>query len=238
MKDEVNRVFGVPGDKVRVIPNGISGMWFDTPRAPASEPLVAFVGRTVAEKGPQTAVEAMLHVVDEFPEARLVVAGDGPMDAELGRRVYRAGLGKVVELAGRMDDARLRDLYSRAWVAVFPSSYEPFGIVALEAMAAGAPCVVGAAGGLPETVDHGRTGLVVEPDNPRDLAAAILSLFRDPVRAEEIAARARKVALAEYSWDDIAGKTMDVYGEVLRSVKLPASEVASAANGSQGPSCL
>lgn len=235
MRNEVNRVFGVPRDKMRVLPNGISDPWFSSPRAPAPRPLVAFVGRLVPEKGPQTAVDAMPIVVSEFPEARLVLAGDGPMEGELKRRIYQAGLGRVVELAGRMDDAGLKEVYSKAWVAAFPSSYEPFGIVALEAMAAGAPCIVGDAGGLSEIVEEGRTGLKVQPDDPWALAGAISVLLRNPSLGHELAYEARKVAREKYSWDDVAEKTLGVYEEVLGSVRLPARQAASV-NGSQDQS--
>ena len=237
MKDEVNRIFGVPEDKLRVLPNGISESWFSAARSPDPSPLIAFVGRLVPEKGPHTAVDAMLEVVNEFPQAKLALAGDGPMEGDLRRRVYQAGLGQVVELAGRLDDARLLDLYSRAWVAVFPSSYEPFGIVALEAMAAGTPCVVGRAGGLAEIVEDGRTGLTVRPDDPQDLSRAICALLRDPGFALRLAKEARKVARERYSWDDIARGTLDVYDEVLGSVSLAADSAASENGGQDRAYC-
>ena len=120
-----------------------------------------------------------------------------------------------MSLLGRLGDRELKDLYSRAWVAAFPSSYEPFGIVALEAMATGVPCIVGNTGGLREIVAGGETGLVVEPDNPLALAGAISELLSNPDRAEAMAGRAKRVALADYSWSDIAGKTVAVYDEVL-----------------------
>ena len=230
MKSEVHGIFGVPEDKIRVLPNGISESWFETVRSPDPSPLVAFIGRLVPEKGPHTAVEAMLHVLGEFPHARLVLAGDGPMEGELRRRIYQAWLGQVVEMAGRLDDQRLLDLYSRAWVAVFPSSYEPFGIVALEAMAAGTPCVVGRAGGLAEIVDHGKSGITVRPDDPLDLAQAVASILRDPALAAKLATEARKVARERYSWIDIAQGTLEVYDEALGRAGA-ALEAASSGNG-------
>ena len=230
MKDEVQRVFGVPGDKVRVIPNGISGSWFSVTREPSPEPLIIFVGRLVPEKGPQVVVDAMPEIADEFPHARLVLAGDGPMEGELRRRIYRAGLGKVVDLAGRLDDAGLRELYSKAWAAAFPSSYEPFGIVALEAMATGVPCVVGDAGGLSEIVSDGSTGLKVRPNDPGALAGALKALLRDGALRCEIAGMAKSAALTDYSWDDVADKTLEVYGEALDLTGGPARR-APAASG-------
>ncbi|MEX0974948.1 MAG: glycosyltransferase family 4 protein [Bacillota bacterium] len=228
MKDEVGRVFGVPGDKVRVIPNGISPSWFDLPREIAPKPLILFVGRLVPEKGPHILVEAMPMVLSEFPEAHLVLAGDGPLEGDIRRRIYQGGLGKAVRLAGRQDDEGLRDLYRKAWVAAFPSSYEPFGIVALEAMATGVPCITGDAGGLKEIIQDGSTGLRVQPDNPQALADAVRALLRDRNWAEGLAKKAKAVASTEYSWDDIARKTLAVYEETLDSTRVTAREAAAA----------
>lgn len=233
MKNEVSGIFGVPADKIRVIPNGIDASWFRVPRDPSPEPLVIFVGRLVPEKGPQTIVDAMSDILEDFPSAKLVVAGDGPMEGELRRRIYLAGLGQAVQLAGRQDDEGLRNLYSRAWAATFPSSYEPFGIVALEAMSTGAPCVVGDAGGLAEIVDDGFTGLKVRPDDPAALASAVKTLFSDSALRDRLTSVARTVALTEYSWDDIARRTLAVYEEVLSAVRTTAGQVAQVAGGDE-----
>ena len=228
MKEEVGRVFAVPGDKVSVIPNGISRTWFEVTREEAPEPTVIFVGRLVPEKGPQFLVEAMASILVEFPSAKLVLAGDGPMEGDIRHRVYQSGLGRIVTLAGRLDDEGLRSLYKKAWVAVFPSSYEPFGIVALEAMATGVPCIAGDAGGLREVVINGRTGLLVQPSDPEALAGAVKALLQNRVWAKEMAAEARDRAESEYSWDDIARRTLLVYEEVLSAGRVDVREVAAA----------
>ncbi|MGI6663758.1 MAG: glycosyltransferase family 4 protein [Bacillota bacterium] len=217
MRAEVGTVFRVPRDKLRVIPNGIDSSWFMVQRRKAREPLIIYVGRLVVEKGPLVLVDAMAHVAKAFPDARLVFAGSGPLEGEMSSRIAEMGLEGRVRLAGHLNDRELKDLYSKAWVAAFPSSYEPFGIVALEAMATGVPCIVGNTGGLREVVSAGETGLVVEPNNPIVLADAIARLISNPDRAEAMAARAKRVALSEYSWSDIAGKTVAVYDEVLRN---------------------
>ncbi|HHW26438.1 MAG TPA: glycosyltransferase family 4 protein [Firmicutes bacterium] len=214
MKDEICGTFSVPDDKVRVIPNGIDEGWFSVQRNPSPDPLVIYVGRLVPEKGSHILVDAMSDVVMRFPTAKLVIAGGGPMEEELRRRVWDSGLRRVVELAGHLDDKRLKELYSRAWVACFPSSYEPFGIVALEAMATGAPCVVGDAGGLSEIVDHMSTGLKVRPNDPVSLAGAVCRLLEDGGLRDRLSSAARLVARTKYSWDDIAARTLEVYDEV------------------------
>jgi glycosyltransferase involved in cell wall biosynthesis len=130
-------------------------------------------------------------------------------------------------LAGRQDDSGLHRLYSEAWVAAFPSSYEPFGIVALEAMATGVPCIAGNAGGLREVVTDGSTGLLVQPDNPEALGRAVRALIRDQKWAQGLAEKAKEVASREYSWDDIARKTLDVYDEVAEASKAGVREIAA-----------
>lgn len=231
MKEEVGRIFGVPADKVRVIPNGISESWLDLSRKEDARPLVIFVGRLVPEKGPQVLVDAMADVVREFPTAELVLAGDGPMEGEIRRRVYQAGLGRVVALAGRLDDGGLARLYERAWVAAFPSSYEPFGIVALEAMATGVPCIAGDAGGLREIVRNGETGILVRPDDPDALAFAVKTLLRDRAMAARLAQAAKERVAREYSWDDIAEETLRVYREALGTVHAGVGKIVAAGSG-------
>jgi len=219
MADEVRRVFNVPEDKIDIIPNGISKSWFLVQRDPAPEPLIIYVGRLVPEKGPHVLIEAMTRVLEEFPSATLVLAGSGPLEAELHRRVYEHGLGRVVHFAGHLGDSDLETLYSKAWVAAFPSSYEPFGIVALEAMATGVSCIVGDVGGLREIVDHGYTGIKVEPENPGALAESIKVLLRDPARRRFLSDNARESSRVRYSWDDIADRTIDVYQKILEAKK-------------------
>ncbi|MBE3520085.1 MAG: glycosyltransferase family 4 protein [Firmicutes bacterium] len=215
MKDEIRSLFGVPADKIEVISNGISSEWFTTPRQEGENPLILYAGRLVPEKGPETLVEAMPRVLEEFPTATLVLAGSGPLEPALRNRIFELGLGRAVSLAGHLDDVRLRDLYSRAWVACFPSSYEPFGIVALEAMASGTPVVVGDTGGLREIVEHGKDGLRVAPGDPSQLSSAIKALLRDRTWARDLAASARRKALEKYSWETVACRTLLVYGNVL-----------------------
>lgn len=217
MKNEIGGTFNVPDDKLRVIPNGIDDGWFSVERCPSPDPLIIYVGRLVPEKGSHILVDAMSEVVMRFPGAKLVIAGGGPMEGEVQKRVMDSGLKRVVELHGHLDDRRLKSLYSRAWAACFPSSYEPFGIVALEAMATGAPCVVGDAGGLAEIVDHMSTGMKVPPNDPEALAGAICRLLGDGNLRHRLSSAARLVARSKYSWDDIAAKTLEVYGEVLDS---------------------
>ncbi|NLC15400.1 MAG: glycosyltransferase family 4 protein [Firmicutes bacterium] len=217
MRNEVQHLFSVPGDKIKVIPNGIADSWFQVKKRPAPEPMVLYVGRLVPEKGPHVLVQAMNEVVHHYPAARLVIAGGGPMEGHLKDMVYRNGLGKIVEFVGHVGDEELRALYSRAWVTAFPSSYEPFGIVALEAMATGTPCVVGDTGGLGELVEHGVTGYKVQPGNPSALAKTLVCLIGDGKKREELASNGRELVKRDYRWEDIARTTLSLYKDVAEA---------------------
>ncbi|HHT84737.1 MAG: glycosyltransferase family 4 protein [Bacillota bacterium] len=217
MKNEVQSLFSVPGDKTKVIPNGIPDSWFGVEKRLAADPLVLYVGRLVPEKGPHILLEAMNEVVFHYPAAKLVVAGGGPMEGHLKDMVYRNGLARIVEFTGHVGDEELSDLYSRAWLTAFPSSYEPFGIVALEAMATGTPCVVGDAGGLSELVDHGITGYKVQPDNPGALAKTLVYLIGDSRKREQLARNARELVKRNYRWEDVARRTLALYKDVVEA---------------------
>jgi len=129
------------------------------------------------------------------------------------------GLGGRVHFTGYLDDRSRNLLLHWASAAVVPSYYAPFGLTALEAMAAGVPVVVSDTGGLGETVVHGETGLKVPPANPGALASAVLALLDDPVLARRLAGAARAEALDRYSWSDVAARTEAVYDEVVRAAR-------------------
>lgn len=240
MESELAGQFQLPGDKIRVIPNGIDPRDVEIPEPgrtaawPGGEPgsplarerfaqpgedIVVYVGRLVREKGVDTLLDALPAVLDRRPATVLVIAGTGPNEESLRRRVREMGLGGRVHFGGYIDD-RTRNLLLR-WssVAVVPSYYEPFGLTALEAMASGAPVVVSDTGGLGETVVHGETGFKVPPANPGELSAAILAVLEDRALAGAMAARARADVLRRYSWSEVAARTEGVYDEVVRAAR-------------------
>ncbi|MEW6032940.1 MAG: glycosyltransferase family 4 protein [Bacillota bacterium] len=243
MESELAGQFQLPGDKIRVIPNGVDpteveaavreaeggGEGEGAPRgvpslrrhdfAQPGEDIVFFVGRLVREKGVDTLLDAFPAVLDRRPATRLVIGGTGPHESHLRGRVAAMGFGDAVRFTGYLDD-RTRDLlYHWASVAVVPSYYEPFGLTALEAMAAGCPVVVSDTGGLAETVAHNITGLKVPPANPGELASAILSLLCDPPLAARLGAGARSTVTERFSWSAVALETAAVYEEVIREAQ-------------------
>lgn len=223
MAGEVNRLFGVPHECIAVIPNGVAC----PPAATADEaecmrvvreelglgtgPVIFFVGRMVREKGVHLLLEAAPRVLHEHPEAVFVLAGKGPMLEEWRQMAEQRGLASRVRFLGFVDDDRRNLLFRMAAAAVFPSLYEPFGIVALEAMALGTPVIVADTGGLREIVRHGENGLTFYTGNANSLADQLCWLLHCPDERERLVRTAREDILCQYDWNRLALQTMDLY---------------------------
>lgn len=227
MANEIMTVFQTPHDKIDVIPNGIDTSRFDaldgvdlSPLrarfALPSERIVFSVGRLVHEKGFHVLVDAAPYVLNAVPDAKFVLAGTGPAGESLAQRAAENGLGPKFLLAGFVPDEVRDGLLKLSEVAVFPSLYEPFGIVALEAMAAKAPVVATSVGGLGEVVRHNETGLTVYPDDPRSLAWGIQQTLQYPFWARRRVQNAYEMVVSEYGWRSIAQRTLATYERVVR----------------------
>ncbi len=224
MKDEVGFIFQTPADKIRVIPNAIelSEFVYDPQIAPArdnfalpGEKIIFYVGRMVPEKGVQTLLQAVPGVLKEVPEAKFILAGKGPYQEELKTMSREMGLEHKVQFIGYIADTVRNALYNYAELAVFPSLYEPFGIVALEGMATKTPVIVSDTGGLREIVKHEKNGLLVPPGDGKALARQIIRLLKEPGLAKRLAENAYHDVLRDYTWTSVARKTLGVYEEVL-----------------------
>jgi len=221
MRHEVGLLFGLSGDKVAVIPNGVdlkpsrSGVRVPPREAFAApgERLIFHIGRLVPEKGAGVLLEAMPYLLRRH-RCRLVVGGVGPYRDELGRRAYDLGVAPYVHFAGWLADDVARALYQYADAAIVPSTYEPFGIVALEAMAAGAPLVASDVGGLSDIVSHGVNGLKALPGDAPSLALQIDRLLSDPSSAQRLAVEGQRLVRERYAWSSVARATADLYREV------------------------
>lgn len=223
---ELNFLFSLPMDKMDMIPNGIN--LASVPQIPVNvlaefrekyvaidQPLIFSVGRLVYEKGYQVLINAMPQILAEFPGAKLILAGKGPLMNQLQNLVKGIGVADHVHFAGFITDAE-RDMFlSMAEVAVFPSLYEPFGIVALEAIAFHCPVVVSQVGGLAEVVEHAKTGTMIFPDDVGSAVWGILHILTNPGMAADCAANAFLMAKEKYSWHTIAEQTNQVYAKVL-----------------------
>lgn len=228
MCDEVQRFYGIPAGKIHVVPNGIDPSRFDRPKAEdlsefraryarPEERLVFNVGRLVYEKGADLLVEAAPQVLARIPEAKFVIGGRGPLLATLERRIQELNLRDKVLLAGYLSEEDRDRLYVAADCCVFPSRYEPFGIVALESMAAGTPVVVTAVGGLGTVVNHEYTGITVYPDNVESLAWGLIRVLGDPEATAIWADRAEKTVRQSLSWKVIADLTLAIYRQAVQS---------------------
>ena len=165
----------------------------------------------------QILLEALPEVRKQVPGVRLVIAGRGPYEEELHRLTARQGLEAVVQFAGYIDEETRNQFYAFSDVAVFPSLYEPFGLVALEAMATGVPLVVGNCGGFMETVDHGVNGLRAECGEAGDLSRQICRILLNPEYGKQLSRQALKDSQGKFSWEAVARKTEGVYRAVILS---------------------
>jgi glycosyltransferase involved in cell wall biosynthesis len=222
MEDEVKRVFQLPQDKIAVIPNGVAPGNFKTlsknarrsDYAAPDEKIIFYVGRMVQEKGVQVLLDAAPEILAHYPQAKFIIAGKGPYLDALKNQASALGIANRVYFTGYISDEVRNSLYSWADVAVFPSLYEPFGIVALEAMAARTPVVVSDCGGISEIVRHGVDGLKANTGNSHSLAQNILALLRQPQLGESLREEAYRKVTEEFNWKAIARKTASVYREV------------------------
>ena len=224
MKCELQRNFGLPFEKINVIPNGVnltmySGIErdYDFRRnyAADNEKIILYAGRLVYEKGVQHLIGAMPKILQNYHDAKLVIAGKGGMYDELKSQVDFLGLGNKVYFTGYMDHKSLCKLYKCADIAVFPSTYEPFGIVALEGMLAGNPVVVSDIGGLNEIVEHGVNGMKSYAGNSNSIADSILTLLFDHKLGVEISKNAKARVKELYNWTKIAQDTHFSYQKAI-----------------------
>jgi glycogen(starch) synthase len=208
----------LPAEKVHLVPNGVDvDQWkVSTPGDfPPPEPLVVAWGRIQYEKGFQVLARAVGELRHRVPGIRCVIAGRGTYLAELQTQIDMEGVSDLVHLAGFVPDHELRDLLQRAACVVIPSLYEPFGIVALEGMAAGAPTIVARTGGLAEIVDGTDAGMLFEPGDHDELADRIADVLADPRGADRMRTNAADLLRRTYTWDAIAAATVEVYRTAL-----------------------
>ncbi|MDR4999204.1 1,4-alpha-glucan branching protein domain-containing protein [Brevibacillus parabrevis] len=219
MANEVQRLFDIPRAKLRVIHNGV-----DLAQPPAFDqnrlreelsigdgPILFFVGRLVQEKGVHLLLEAMARLRYDFGHVTLLIAGKGPMQGQWQQRAEEMGIAERVKFLGFVDDARRDQLFLLADIAVFPSLYEPFGIVALEAMALGVPILAADTGGLREIVRHGENGATMYAGNPESLTDQLRWLLQDPKKRRQMAQTAQHDVLQHYNWTSLAIQTMEEY---------------------------
>lgn len=212
MANEIIVGFELPEERVHLIPNGIEPTWWSSGDRPAQrEPLIFTWGRVQYEKGFQVLARAVNLLRSRVPGIYCVIGGRGSYLPELQSQIDIEGVSDLVHLAGFLRDDQLREMVHRAGCVAIPSLYEPFGIVALEALAGGAPLVVARTGGLAELVDGTGAGLMFEPGNADELAACIELVLKDEQLAQEMRRKAAGLLAERYSWRAIAGAAAAIY---------------------------
>ncbi len=238
MKDELIEL-GFPKEKIRVCYNGVDPEKYspelvdgtkrreirDTYGLKDPDQMILFIGRLVWVKGVDKLIMAMPHVLQKIPNAKLVVVGLGDMEEHLKSMVKGLKLEDAVKFRFEFvsEEERIAH-YAACDVAVFPSLYEPFGIVALEAMSMEKPVVVGASGvsGMREIVAVNgpqQCGFHINPNDPVDIAWGIVSCLQDQNRKQQLGRNGRQRVLSEFTWDAIAEKTLEAYKGIVKEEK-------------------
>jgi glycosyltransferase involved in cell wall biosynthesis len=226
MSRELQSFFSLPAAKIDVVPNGVnlSGLLevseehlngFKSNYAAPDEQIVFTVSRLVHEKGVHRLIDAAPRILNECPSARFIIAGRGPETDNLQNQARSLGVDHKINFIGFVSDKTRDQLFRVATCAVFPSLYEPFGIVALEAMALGCPVVVSDIGGLSEVVTHKETGITTYPDDPESVAWGVTRALLHPDWRQQHALKAKQWVNEMYNWSRIARLTQGCYRQVM-----------------------
>jgi glycosyltransferase involved in cell wall biosynthesis len=220
--------FDFPYDKMTIIPNGVRYKEFSIDLtkeekakhhkkyANENENIIAYIGRLVPEKGVNILLGAVRFVLEKRPNTKFVVAGEGWHRNELENISRDLGISEKVLFTGYLPDEDFLAYFNVAEVLVVPSTYEPFGIVALEGMATKTPIIVSDVGGLSEIVDHRWTGMKVPADNSSVLADTIVELLENQSLSKNIVKNALEKLVHVYDWSIIADQTIKVYDQVFK----------------------
>jgi glycosyltransferase involved in cell wall biosynthesis len=213
-------MYSIPQDKAEVVYNGVSCSDFDSWVDPGDvrrqygvgpmDPMVLVVGRLVYQKGPDLLINSIPHILNYYPNAKFVFAGDGEMRHDVEYQARNMGVSYATRFVGKQNSWALRDLFKSTDCVCVPSRNEPFGIVILESWSAGKPVVATVNGGPNEIVWHDVNGLKIQ-DNPDSIGWGIGNIFKDFEHARWMGHNGRKTVESSFSWDIIADETLAVY---------------------------
>lgn len=217
----------VPSGKIKVIHNGVDVERFSPVEDKSAfkkkfgfrneDLLILYVGRLYSRKGLPTLIEAIPKVAEKFNGVKFIISGKGLKDEENKLRRYAKKLGVEEKLIflGYFPDEALPDLYRAADIFVFPSIYENLPFAMLEAMASGLPVITTTVGGIPEVIQNGKNGFMIEPYNSAALAERILYLIESPKVAYEMGLSGRETVERKFSWEGITSQVLQVYREAI-----------------------
>jgi glycosyltransferase involved in cell wall biosynthesis len=229
-RQELKKYYNIPENRIRVIHNGVDTHKFypakDKQKIKAelglnpNDPIILSVGRLYARKGLFTLIEAMSAVVKQFKNAKFVISGKGQSDemAKLHAHAKRLDVENNIIFTGYYPDQKLPKLYQVADVFALSTFYEHHPFAALEALATGLPVVTTTVGGIAETIETGKNGLLVKPFSSKQFSDAVLYLLGHPTEAAEMGVNARKTIVAQYDWSIVVKEAMHVYEEALRDM--------------------
>ncbi len=227
-KWELTNYYKIPAYKIKVIHNGVDTKKFqpaaDKRKVKAElgfnpdDPAIVSVGRLYARKGLFTLIESMPAVVARFPNAKFIISGKGQSDEmhKLNAHAQRLGVKGNIVFTGYTPDKELPKLYQAADIFAFSTFYEHHPFAVLEALATGLPVVTTNVGGIPETIDNGKNGLLVPPFNSKRFSEAILYFLEHQTQATEMGAKARQTVEQQLDWQIVVKDAMKVYDQALR----------------------
>ncbi|MFC0270002.1 glycosyltransferase family 4 protein [Metabacillus herbersteinensis] len=224
MKEVLMEEFRPPLEKLAIIPNGVNELNFKNAQSKnkmrkkfpsLDKPFIFSLGRLVTEKGFQYLLRSMPGIMDVFPTIQLVIAGEGPELKNLQQMAKKLHIQNSTTFVGFVNDLERNALLQACTLTVVPSTYEPFGIVALESMISKKPTVVSRTGGLKEIITKD-TGVLFKPGDEKELAQCIISLLKNVVRTQEFAEQGYKTAKSSFNWRPIAKSTSKIYEKFVK----------------------
>jgi glycosyltransferase involved in cell wall biosynthesis len=217
---EATRRYVPSGKPVTVIPYGVDLEQFHPqPHETRSDVTIGSVGRLSPEKGLKYLLQAFAQIGTAQPRVRLILAGDGPERQRLERLATRLQLDDRVDFLGDLPHEQVPQVLARLDIFAMPSTYEGFGVAAIEAAAMEVPVVASNVYGIPDVVDDGVTGLLVPPKDVSALAQALRSLITDEERRRRMGRAARAFVAERYSWEKNTAEMESLYGEMLERAR-------------------
>jgi glycosyltransferase involved in cell wall biosynthesis len=206
---------GIPAERIETIPDGVDIRKFH-PAGTPREPLILFVGSLVEGKGVSHLIRAMPDILLEHPEYKLVIIGDGHLLAELKGLATKLGIGDAVVFKGAQSQANVSRWMQRAKIVVLPALFEGLGVVLLEALACGTPCIATSVGGISDVISPD-VGVLVPPRNPQAISEAVSRVLMNPGEYAERSRQARRLAVERFAWNKIIQRIEHLYWQCLSS---------------------